>query len=130
MARDRRLSSLQHCPLLNEPGTHYTKKEVQRTPVLLRPTHISLNFVTGCLVSSPFSRETKRPLSMRPQTEVCEVNPPQLQALDTRPLLHGPEPAGRPQPLTPPTTRSSVPWFCATPCPVCGACCEGSVLPH
>lgn len=62
---------------------------------------------------------------MRPQTEVCEVNPPQLQALDTRPLLHGPEPVGWPQPLTLPTTRSSAPWFCATPCPVCGACCEG-----
>ena len=86
MAMDRRL---QFAPTLssslNEPGTHYTKKKVQRTPVLLRPTNMSLNYVTGCLVNSPFSRETKRPLSMRAQTEVCGVNPPQLQALDTWP---------------------------------------------
>lgn len=73
MARDR---CLQFTPTpsssLNEPGTHYTKKKVQRTPVPLRPTCISLNSGTGCLVNSPFSRETKHPLSMRPPTAVCE----------------------------------------------------------
>ena len=87
MAMDRRL---QFTPTLssslNEPGTHYTKKKVQRTPMLLRPTNMSLNYVTGCLVNSPFSRETKRPLSMRAQTEVCEES----THLSSRLWTHGP----------------------------------------
>lgn len=37
---------------LNDPGTCYTKKKVQMTRVLLRPTHTPLNPVTGHLMYS------------------------------------------------------------------------------
>lgn len=152
MAMDRRL---QFTPTLssslNEPGTHYTKKKVQRTPVLLRPTNMSLNYVTGCLVNSPFSRETKRPLSMTPTDpkQKCVKSQPTSapgsghmapQSASSGPLgsagpsaapPSGPsKPVGWPHPLTLPTTCSSVPWLCATPCPACGACSEGVRVLH
>ena len=40
------------------------------------------------------------------------------------------KPAGWPHPLTLPTTCSSVPWLCATPCLACGACSEGVWVLH